>query len=164
MCPVKVGLTVHCVCASCLCAAGNSKTRPYRPPRGLRAQGVPEQHGLNKKKRKKTFQKLKWEGKKNRQRTHAHARTDIRAQSAHLINPWLELYSGEHQTLNHKNKWINLILLDEHPCIILKFILQLVMVGCPFLMNPSLQTRHKPLHGQSSTTITDHFTFCLFRC
>ena len=43
------------VCAS-LCAAGNSKTRPYRPPRGLKAQGVPKQHGLNRKKKKKAFQ------------------------------------------------------------------------------------------------------------
>lgn len=38
------------VCAS-LCAAGNSETRPYRPPRGLKAQGVPKQHGLNRKKK-----------------------------------------------------------------------------------------------------------------
>lgn len=53
------GLTVNCTCASCLCvslrAAGNSKTRPYRPPRGLKAQEVPEQHGLNKGGKKKHF-------------------------------------------------------------------------------------------------------------
>lgn len=58
ICAVRVGLTVHCMCASCLCtspcAAGNSKTRPYRPPRGLKAQGVPKQHGLSKKKRFQT--------------------------------------------------------------------------------------------------------------
>lgn len=81
VCASWTGLAVNCMCASCLCvslrAAGNSKTRPYRPPRGLKAQEVPEQHGLNKGE-KKHFKRHKGE---KRQRICAiwHIHTHTRA-------------------------------------------------------------------------------------
>ncbi len=118
-----VGLTVHCMCASCLCAslcaAGNSKTRPYRPPRGLKAQGVPKQHGLNKKK-KKAFQKPR-RGKKRRRictfiHSHTHTHTHTQWHVSHLTNPWLKLCSESNikHLIIHTSKYIFHSLINIH--------------------------------------------------
>lgn len=114
VCAAWAGPMVNCMCASCLCAslraAGNSKTRPYRPPRGLKAQGVAKQHGLNKK--KKLCKRHKG-GKRQHicmlmctethKQTHKHTQAGT---SSHLLNPWLTLCSKTNikHFIIHKSK------------------------------------------------------------